>query len=237
MQQRYYDPIAGRFLSVDPVVTDANTGNGFGLYTYVDNNPYSKIDPDGRLEIASWEQIKARNDPTNDPMVQAAGVGLASLAAIIIGTVTNDPGLVQQGMNGPDALKLNAGEGLSMAASLALGGRMGGAPGGAGPKVGAPGFDAARTTAFKKAGMTDPSKVTFSKVDAATGTVVEFKGEGGAKVGYDGPHTQTPGAHHDTQHISWQSAGKRDAGGTKRGNEPYSGPRHPSRPDRKDQKE
>jgi len=49
MQQRYYDPIAGRFLSVDPVVTDANTGKGFGLYTYVDNNPYSKIDPDGRL--------------------------------------------------------------------------------------------------------------------------------------------------------------------------------------------
>ncbi len=28
MQQRYYDPIAGRFLSVDPVVTDANTGKG-----------------------------------------------------------------------------------------------------------------------------------------------------------------------------------------------------------------
>ena len=24
MQQRYYDPMAGRFLSVDPVVTDAN---------------------------------------------------------------------------------------------------------------------------------------------------------------------------------------------------------------------
>jgi RHS repeat-associated protein len=51
MQQRYYDPIAGRFLSVDPVVTDANTGKGFGLYTYVENNPYSKIDPDGRDAI------------------------------------------------------------------------------------------------------------------------------------------------------------------------------------------
>ncbi|MCE4538542.1 HNH endonuclease [Pelomonas sp. P7] len=48
MQQRYYDPIAGRFLSVDPVVTDANTGKLFGRYTYVDNNPYAKIDPDGR---------------------------------------------------------------------------------------------------------------------------------------------------------------------------------------------
>ncbi|MBL8279602.1 MAG: RHS repeat protein [Pelomonas sp.] len=51
MQQRYYDPIAGRFLSVDPVVTDANTGKAFGLYSYVDNNPYAKIDPDGRAPI------------------------------------------------------------------------------------------------------------------------------------------------------------------------------------------
>ena len=49
MQQRYYDPIAGRFLSVDPIATDANTGAGFGLYTYVSNNPYGSIDPDGRL--------------------------------------------------------------------------------------------------------------------------------------------------------------------------------------------
>ena len=49
MQQRYYDPIAGRFLSVDPVVTDVNTGAGFGLYTYVNNNPYGSIDPDGRF--------------------------------------------------------------------------------------------------------------------------------------------------------------------------------------------
>lgn len=48
MQQRYYDPIAGRFLSVDPVVTDANTGKMFGRYRYVDNNPYAKVDPDGR---------------------------------------------------------------------------------------------------------------------------------------------------------------------------------------------
>jgi hypothetical protein len=26
MQQRYYDPIAGRFLSMDPISTDADTG-------------------------------------------------------------------------------------------------------------------------------------------------------------------------------------------------------------------
>lgn len=66
-------------------------------------------------------------------------------------------------------------------------------------------FDSARRGAFESAGMNDPSKVTFSKVDEKTGTVVEFKGEGGAKIGYDGPHA-SPGPHHDTQHISWQSA-------------------------------
>lgn len=52
MQQRYYDPVVGRFLSVDPIVTDFNTGKLFGRYTYVDNNPYTKIDPDGRFGVA-----------------------------------------------------------------------------------------------------------------------------------------------------------------------------------------
>lgn len=51
MQQRYYDPIAGRFLSVDPVTTDANTGELFGRYHYANNNPYRFMDPDGRQ---SW---------------------------------------------------------------------------------------------------------------------------------------------------------------------------------------
>lgn len=48
MQQRYYDPLVGRFLSVDPIATDAGIVKGFGRYEYVDNNPYAKIDPDGR---------------------------------------------------------------------------------------------------------------------------------------------------------------------------------------------
>jgi RHS repeat-associated protein len=48
MQQRYFDPIAGRFMSVDPVVTNANTGKSFSRYEYASNNPYRFIDPDGR---------------------------------------------------------------------------------------------------------------------------------------------------------------------------------------------
>ena len=47
MQQRYYEPIAGRFLSVDPVVTDAQTGSSSNRYAYAANNPYKFKDPDG----------------------------------------------------------------------------------------------------------------------------------------------------------------------------------------------
>jgi RHS repeat-associated protein len=52
MQQRYYDPVAGRFLSIDPVTTDVNTGGSFNRYAYGNNNPYGHIDPDGRQAIS-----------------------------------------------------------------------------------------------------------------------------------------------------------------------------------------
>lgn len=48
VQQRHYDPIAGRFLSVDPIVTNASDGSFFNRYVYAENNPYRFVDPDGR---------------------------------------------------------------------------------------------------------------------------------------------------------------------------------------------
>jgi RHS repeat-associated protein len=55
MQQRYYDPQIGRFLSVDPVTA---YGSGdmrqFNRYAYAINNPYKYIDPDGRAVQALW---------------------------------------------------------------------------------------------------------------------------------------------------------------------------------------
>ncbi|MFA1261952.1 RHS repeat-associated core domain-containing protein [Xanthomonas axonopodis pv. fascicularis] len=49
MQQRYYDPMIGRFLSVDPVGVDSGTSANFSRYWYANNNPYKFFDPDGRL--------------------------------------------------------------------------------------------------------------------------------------------------------------------------------------------
>jgi len=51
MQQRYYEPLAGRFLSVDPVTTDAKTAEHFNRYAYGNNNPYRYTDPEGRVPI------------------------------------------------------------------------------------------------------------------------------------------------------------------------------------------
>jgi RHS repeat-associated protein len=48
MQQRYYDPVIGRFLSLDPVRADSISGSNFNRYWYGNNNPYKFLDPDGR---------------------------------------------------------------------------------------------------------------------------------------------------------------------------------------------
>ncbi len=48
MQQRYYDPLIGRFVSADPVRPDAATAGNFNRYWYANNSPYKYTDPDGR---------------------------------------------------------------------------------------------------------------------------------------------------------------------------------------------
>jgi RHS repeat-associated protein len=74
MQQRYYDPIASRFLSIDPVTTDANTGKGFNVYAYVNNNPYGARDPDGRQACD-----KNSGNCSNLPPGAAGPVGLLGM--------------------------------------------------------------------------------------------------------------------------------------------------------------
>lgn len=64
MQQRYYDPAIGRFLSVDPVGPLSDPLQHFGRYHYAVNNPYSYRDPDGRevesigLNRIVWKQTE-----------------------------------------------------------------------------------------------------------------------------------------------------------------------------------
>lgn len=48
MQQRYYDPVIGRFLSADPVAANPIS---FNRYWYANSNPYRFKDPDGRAAV------------------------------------------------------------------------------------------------------------------------------------------------------------------------------------------
>jgi RHS repeat-associated protein len=53
LQQRYYDPAIGRFISADPL----GFGGGTNFYAYADNDPVNEVDPNG---LISREQIANR---------------------------------------------------------------------------------------------------------------------------------------------------------------------------------
>lgn len=52
MQQRYYDPVIGRFYSNDPVGFTASNPMMFNRYSYGNNNPYKFTDPTGETAEA-----------------------------------------------------------------------------------------------------------------------------------------------------------------------------------------
>ena len=51
MQQRYYDPQIGRFLSVDPVTAYGDPVGSFNRYKYANGNPYKNLDPNGEATV------------------------------------------------------------------------------------------------------------------------------------------------------------------------------------------
>ena len=51
MGARYYDPVIGRFMGVDPVGFQENNIHSFNRYAYANNNPLKYIDPDGKQAV------------------------------------------------------------------------------------------------------------------------------------------------------------------------------------------
>ena len=55
MQQRYYDPVIGRFLSVDPVTAyDNGDMRFFNRYSYAANVPYTFYSSEWAGNKANW---------------------------------------------------------------------------------------------------------------------------------------------------------------------------------------
>jgi RHS repeat-associated protein len=135
MQQRYYDPVAGRFLSTDPVTTDANTGLSFNRYAYANNSPHRYIDPDGRFSAQTCADMGSLNctnigsgsGPGSSQVSTSAKVGVAvgdaaaGLAAAgcdiysLGGCAVANPAMVAGGIAGGAALGAITGQQLDVA--------------------------------------------------------------------------------------------------------------------------
>lgn len=61
MQQRYYDPQIGKFLSTDPIQSNPNSGANFNSYWYANDNPYRFTDPDGRVAKGGGSNMGPQN--------------------------------------------------------------------------------------------------------------------------------------------------------------------------------
>lgn len=106
MQQRYYDPIIGRFYSNDPVdtISHLNTPNGthgFNRYAYANNNPYKYIDPTGMSSYGA-QQMSVTMAP-NEKSAKAIHASYttprtaADTASIAVGALVMSSGAVVPG--------------------------------------------------------------------------------------------------------------------------------------------
>lgn len=80
MQQRYYDPQMSRFLTVDSMPPDTNTGWNFNRYNYASGNPYKFTDPDGRNPL-----LKLGVD-----FVLEVGIQYATSGTVNVGAAASD---------------------------------------------------------------------------------------------------------------------------------------------------
>jgi RHS repeat-associated protein len=82
MQQRYYDPLIGRFYSVDPIgYTNANPVMSFNRYLYVNDNPYKYKDPDGKF---IWHAVGAVVGGAVNAYVQHKTTGKVDLTQVAV---------------------------------------------------------------------------------------------------------------------------------------------------------
>ena len=88
MQQRYYDPEIGVFLSVDPVGAYEQPIGQFHRYRYANSNPYRFTDPDGRIPLETiWDAANVAMGATsayNNFSQGNVGAGVVDSLGVIV---------------------------------------------------------------------------------------------------------------------------------------------------------
>lgn len=95
MQQRYYDPSVGRFLSVDPVEPEQADVFSFNRFVYAKSNPIANVDPDGRESACVLTAKHCAGDPQSavDATMSAYQVGVGVGKALVNGAMELDASL------------------------------------------------------------------------------------------------------------------------------------------------
>jgi RHS repeat-associated protein len=137
-QQRYYDPLLGRFITADPVVTDMNSGGNFNRYWYANNSPYRYRDPDGEEpQAAVIRQINRAFEAAQSQSGAGQAAALQGLMSRYVAVTGGDPSSAPNVVRMASAVlhaQLNGGgastsSAVAPAAAAALGaGMIGGAP-------------------------------------------------------------------------------------------------------------
>ncbi|MFC3654566.1 RHS repeat-associated core domain-containing protein [Xanthomonas hyacinthi] len=149
MQQRYYDPMCGCFLSVDPVAANPSTGASFNRYNYANNNPYRFTDPDGRQSnegpVQSFGEFGDRLWSSVDSGIfHVTGQAIAADVAYGVGLATGNESLQNAALDGMRS-NVTASDGVS-AASMLVGPRGGGKTSTTYTRTGPEGVYAGRTS-------------------------------------------------------------------------------------------
>lgn len=55
MGARYYSPVVGRFMGMDPKEFSPENPHSLNRYAYGNNNPYKYVDPDGKIAETVWD--------------------------------------------------------------------------------------------------------------------------------------------------------------------------------------
>lgn len=80
---RYYDPVIGRFMAVDPANFTESNPHSFNRYNYANNNPYRYVDPDGQVPVETVLDAGF--------VVYDFGQFLGAGAAYVHGAITGNP--------------------------------------------------------------------------------------------------------------------------------------------------
>jgi RHS repeat-associated protein len=91
MQQRYYDPSVGRFLSMDPVDASNADGSNLDRYWYANDNPYRYTDPDGRDSCSTGTHLSGQSCASLGVKVMQVSEPSAPTSKIAHQMVSNNP--------------------------------------------------------------------------------------------------------------------------------------------------